>query len=399
MTRNSSAQDVQTLARSAFAPTSVHYDSMWSLSPTYKQWMMDHVLEHLDLQDGDRLIDIGGGNGWYVNEIARTCGLDGVRPICFEPASSTGEIDAALYIDDIAAFDAILIKSSIHRIKDRPRFWRGVKEKLCQGGRGLVITRPRCAELPLFNLALEHFKSTQPLSGSITAEVEAAGLFVEIHAPSVTVCTTVDRWCEMLRDRAIPGLCHLSNREIEDGIIETREKWGDGTITFEDQVMFISIRDFDCAKPEPVIHYEHELNSTKEFRIDNIEVGEAGPSKIHGIGLFATDFIAKGEVLCGLDGQRVPFDLNGDMEKSREWNALPGNMLLVRAYKTKYSLINHSRAPNLELTHHGFTLTIVALRDIEQGEELTLDYLKENLPEKYIALHGKSYLYGDSAER
>jgi SET domain-containing protein len=108
-----------------------------------------------------------------------------------------------------------------------------------------------------------------------------------------------------------------------------------------------------------------------------------GPSVIHGLGLFALERIPRGTRVWIFS---AGFDLDLD---SALVDAQPANFrtrLLhygyVDARLKRYILccddarfINHSDAPNLcsefEEDSHGID---VAVRDIEEGEEITLDY-------------------------
>jgi uncharacterized protein len=122
--------------------------------------------------------------------------------------------------------------------------------------------------------------------------------------------------------------------------------------------------------------------------IDNILFSEIKPSIIHGKGLFSQRFITKNSILGILDGQYLsysPFFL-----KAFEWNAIEENLLLIRPFRTKYGFINHNRAPNLILKQN--PLVIIALRDIQENEEMTLDYRKEPLPKSYIQGYGVNFL-------
>lgn len=133
--------------------------------------------------------------------------------------------------------------------------------------------------------------------------------------------------------------------------------------------------------------------SKPRFVVDNIDGSDIRPSAIHGHGLFATREVAGGAVLAELDGQHVaqasfeafrraqPY--GGDSEDlCMEWNALSVDELLLRPFRTKYGFINHSRTPNLELAHG--PLRLVAARRIAAGEEFTLDYRREPLPDSYL---------------
>lgn len=136
--------------------------------------------------------------------------------------------------------------------------------------------------------------------------------------------------------------------------------------------------------------------------VDNIKNTVIKPSLIHGYGLFAKSALAAGTVLTVLDGQRVDydfyyricdkFDLKDEIKNQlfMEWNCISGDMLLVRQFRTKYSYINHSRTPNCKLM--GFPPTLWTCTEIKEGDELTLDYRDEPLPQNYISRHGSTYL-------
>jgi hypothetical protein len=138
--------------------------------------------------------------------------------------------------------------------------------------------------------------------------------------------------------------------------------------------------------------------------IDNICCSEIRPSSIHGLGLFATTSIPAGTILGVLDGQVMSWDDYDRIVDSHaadvpedarsyffmEWNALSEDTLLVRPFRTKYSYINHSRTPNLRLARH--PLRVVTLRDVNEGEELLLDYRDEPLRKEYLDGHGRSFL-------
>ena len=124
--------------------------------------------------------------------------------------------------------------------------------------------------------------------------------------------------------------------------------------------------------------------------IDNLKFSTVAKSPIHGHGLFASAPLSAGTVLGNLDGQVVPWDLHKKYELTLEWNALDEKTLLVRAYRTKYSFINHCREPNLFLARD--PLRVVLQKDTAIGEELTLDYRLEPLPPEYVNGVGRSYL-------
>ncbi len=108
-------------------------------------------------------------------------------------------------------------------------------------------------------------------------------------------------------------------------------------------------------------------------------------SKIHGIGLFADQFIKKGQVI---------WKFNPIIDKKitkKEMNSLPD---LAKAYILKYAFLDHKQewvlcGDDARFFNHSITPTCkddgvtnikddvtTALRNIKRGEELTSDYYK-----------------------
>ena len=128
--------------------------------------------------------------------------------------------------------------------------------------------------------------------------------------------------------------------------------------------------------------------------VDNIEGTRISSSSIHGYGLFAERVIERGVMLAELDGQIVSYDLNFRAKNFMEWNALTGDRILVRPYRTKYSFINHSRDPNcrVRVDCHKAIVILESTTDIPPGAELLLDYRNEALPESYVCGEEGAYL-------
>jgi hypothetical protein len=120
----------------------------------------------------------------------------------------------------------------------------------------------------------------------------------------------------------------------------------------------------------------------------------AALSPIHGYGLFTKKPIPAGHPLIeALPGEKICYSQIADeaLAVDYEWNGMPNNQVLLRRKKTMYSLINHSVNPNAILVPS--VRAVVALRDLPAGEEVTLDYLREPLPEAYLTGHGFNYLF------
>jgi SET domain-containing protein len=103
---------------------------------------------------------------------------------------------------------------------------------------------------------------------------------------------------------------------------------------------------------------------------------EARTSAIQGMGIFAKSKVAKGETLSVLGGVIVHID---EIKTYRETMGHIGLQIdtqffivpTTRAELPIKGTVNHSCAPNTGLSN---SITFVALREIEPGEECTFDY-------------------------
>ncbi len=112
-----------------------------------------------------------------------------------------------------------------------------------------------------------------------------------------------------------------------------------------------------------------------------------GPSKIHGIGLFAAESIPKGMATWEF---KPEFDVEVTEEGLRSLSKPACNQFLNYCYKNysngKYVLcfddarfMNHSDSPNIADSNPADDYARdVAIRDILEGEELTYNYKKED---------------------
>ncbi|MDP3966142.1 MAG: SET domain-containing protein-lysine N-methyltransferase [archaeon] len=99
-----------------------------------------------------------------------------------------------------------------------------------------------------------------------------------------------------------------------------------------------------------------------------------GKSNIEGKGVFATEEIKKGSIICIFKGKYVSID-----ELKRKYNS--GETRLDDPFQVKdsgyllleepYLLINHSCSPNSGVREIS---TLVAIHDIKKDEEITYDY-------------------------
>lgn len=116
--------------------------------------------------------------------------------------------------------------------------------------------------------------------------------------------------------------------------------------------------------------------------LPTIEAAELRPSRISGQGLFTLRPRKAGELLCRLDGQIVDPRHFPKVMEELEWNALSPTALLVRPLRTSYGYINHSLTPNVVVSPDG--LQLLTCRSLEAGEEFTMDYFSQPVPQAYL---------------
>jgi SET domain-containing protein len=108
----------------------------------------------------------------------------------------------------------------------------------------------------------------------------------------------------------------------------------------------------------------------------NIQV-RVGPSRIAGQGLFAAQDITKGTRIIQYIGAKIP--------KAESAERLAQGNAYIFAFNERYDIdgktlknkaryINHSCEPNCEAVVTKRTIWIVALRDMQAGEELSYNY-------------------------
>lgn len=148
---------------------------------------------------------------------------------------------------------------------------------------------------------------------------------------------------------------------------------------------------------------QNELEMARLLTLDSIKYTRIDQSAIHGLGLFAEREFPIDTTLCTLDGQVISKTdykkiedqigpATGPLNKYlfMECNYLDEDNILARTFRTKYSYINHSPKPNVEVRYH--PMRIVVIKPINIGDELTTDYRREPLTSEYLSRPNKQFL-------
>lgn len=94
-------------------------------------------------------------------------------------------------------------------------------------------------------------------------------------------------------------------------------------------------------------------------------------SKIDGLGIFAGEDIKKGDAIQHIKGEVKFFVVKNknDSQSYPNWVGVGKNKWIDPEYPYKY--LNHSCNPNSGIKG---SVTMVAIKDIKEGEEITIDY-------------------------
>jgi ubiquinone/menaquinone biosynthesis C-methylase UbiE len=120
------------------------------------RWQRPHdVMRALELREGDRVADLGAGEGYFVRHLAEAVGPTGevyavevdeeiVEKLRQSFPPESGNVTAVLgkFEDPLlpdGSIDLVLIVNTYHHIEDRPAYFRELRKDLRPGGRVAVI--------------------------------------------------------------------------------------------------------------------------------------------------------------------------------------------------------------------------------------------------------------------
>ncbi|OHY73667.1 hypothetical protein BCA33_18410 [Marinobacter sp. AC-23] len=237
----------------AFSRISREYDDLWLLTEGYRDWMLKKILEHLKIHTDSKFADLGGGSGLFTHLLKEGVPLES-DAICVDPSEAmllnAGQYrglqtyceSAEVFAQRQMPLNRILIKESIHHIRNRQSFWKKISSGLTSNGRILVVTRPSLPGFPLFKRAMTAFSESQPELEVLLSEISASGLRSVANTEEYYVEIPKERWYTMLRARFMSSLTSFTSDEIEQGILEVDGQLDGDQIRFTDRVFFVVIQ-------------------------------------------------------------------------------------------------------------------------------------------------------------
>lgn len=242
-------------AEEHYARLAESYDEAWSHRPEYLTWMSEHTQRRLQMSAGDQVADIGAGTGLFLERLAERASAD-VPILCIDPSAAMLDqipddprlrpIQATA--EDVAEprialpyekLDHIVIKETIHHVRDIPATMRGLADWLVPGGRVLVVTLPPRLDYPLFQAALDRFAAGHPEPEAIADAMRGAGLDAECTFEEYPVTVDRDHYVDLVGNQWMSVLSTFDDDDLAAGLDEMRARHPAGQLSFVDRFAFV----------------------------------------------------------------------------------------------------------------------------------------------------------------
>ncbi|MDJ0661056.1 MAG: class I SAM-dependent methyltransferase [Crocosphaera sp.] len=237
------------------------YDDFWDTSAEFIEFLTKKIIEHLQLKSTDILVDLGCGTGIYSKAIRSQINLDN-KIFCVDPSDKMLEKisdnnhyqivvkDAVAFANEPGKYDKVLIKEMIHHIDDKGKLLQGLFNRLNEQGILLIILLPPTIEYPLFKQALSVYESVQPHYNDLVNLCEKVGFKTTVEFIDYTVSIPKKQYFNMVKNRYMSLLSRFNDEEIEQGLIEMREKYANvSNLEFCDRFVFLIAKKLTNVNP------------------------------------------------------------------------------------------------------------------------------------------------------
>lgn len=230
------------------------YDEFLHYSPDFVRTLTAKMVEKLELQEDDLLVDIGCGTGMYPLDILEQVPLEqpvlGVDPY----AEMLEQIPDGAHIRPIVeeglaftrrdeTWDKVLIKETVHHIKDREELFRNLYQRLRPGGIVLLVHVPPDVDYPLFDAALERALTWHADPDELVRLLGEAGFAVDREELVYEHTIPKDHYFRMVETGYMSVLTSFEEDELQAGLQEMRERYADiDVLRFPDRFDYVTGR-------------------------------------------------------------------------------------------------------------------------------------------------------------
>lgn len=214
------------------------YDEFLYYSPEFVRTLTEKMIEHLELDEADRLADICCGTGIYSLDILDQ--IDLRHPIlAVDPyPEMLAAIPADANVEPIPAtalefstqgrrYEKVLIKEGIHHVRDRQRFFENIRAHLPGSGRMLLVHVPPDVDYPLFTAALERCLAWHADPDELESQLVETGFTVERDAVDIEHEIPTAHYLRMVENCYMSVLTSFEPDELAQGIQEMRTRYRD----------------------------------------------------------------------------------------------------------------------------------------------------------------------------
>jgi 2-polyprenyl-3-methyl-5-hydroxy-6-metoxy-1,4-benzoquinol methylase len=219
----------------------------WLSSEKYINSFNKFILKQVSLDKHSRILDIGCGRGKILGNLSNKLKLS-KKPIGLDLENHKDKdkkiifkkIDALSFVSKTKiTFDLILIKQTIHLLKKKQviKLLSICKEKLNPKGKIIILSLdPKKNEIPTFTLM------KKKLTISLSKDEKLFNLILKNRAKmkvkkfTYEVKILKNKYLQMIRNRYISTLLDFTDKQINDGIIEIKNDYGN-ILKFKDRLI------------------------------------------------------------------------------------------------------------------------------------------------------------------
>jgi len=212
-------------------------NNTWLSSQKYINSFNQFILKQVKLNKNSRILDIGCGRGKILGNLSNKLRLSN-KPIGLDIENHKDKskkiifkkIDALSFISKTKiTFDLILIKQTIHLFKKKQviKLLSLCKNKLNPNGKIIILSLdPNKNEIPTFSLM------KKKLTISLNKDKKLFDLILKNQSKIIIkrfvyeVRILKTKYLQMIRNRYISTLLSISNKQIQNGIIEIKNDYG-----------------------------------------------------------------------------------------------------------------------------------------------------------------------------
>ena len=229
------------------APLKNWDNKTWLSSKKYIHTFNSFVLKQVKLDKNSRILDIGCGRGKILDDLSNKLRLSN-RPIGLDIENHKDKskkiifkkTDALTFISKTnITFDLILIKQTIHLLKKKQviKLLSICKNKLNLNGKIIILSLDsKKNEIPTFQLMNKKLKI------SLQKDEKLFNLILKNKAKIIVKKFTYEvqilkiKYLQMIRNRYISTLLNFTNEQINEGIIEIKNNYGN-ELKFKDRLI------------------------------------------------------------------------------------------------------------------------------------------------------------------